>query len=179
MDQIETLAAELRGAAELVLLGCDGTPLPMDARRGVATREPSEKEWLSGLTAMREFQRSCTDARVLLGGQVANYKGRMPGVAEEALVSLRARQPVFLIGGFGGCARDVAETLGLVERWAGSRTGWPGRRDFKGWTDRDLNNGLSPEENRELARTPFIGQAIILVLRGVHRLRKHEQERTL
>ena len=178
VHRIEALAAELRGAAELVLLRCDGTPLAMDARRGLVTREPSGDEWLSGLTAMREFQRSCTDARVLLGGQVVNYKGRMPGVAEEALLSLRARQPVFLIGGFGGCARDVAETLGLVEPWAGSRNGWPGRRDLEEWTGRDLNNGLSSQENAALASTLFIGQAVMLVLRGVHRLRQQGQERT-
>ena len=178
VDRIKSLAVELQGTAELVLLGCDGTPLAMNARRDVKTREPSEDEWLSGLTAMREFQRSCTDARVLLGGQVANYKGRMPDVAEEALLSLRASQPLFLIGGFGGCARDVAETIGLVEPWAGSRNSWPGRRNFEEWTGRNLNNGLSYQENKELASTPFIGLAVMLVLRGIHRLRKHEQLQT-
>ena len=176
VDQIEQLAAELRGAAELVLLGCDGTRVAMDARRKLATREPTEDEWRSGLTAMREFQRSRTDARVLLGGQVADFKGNMPGVAEEALVSLRAGQPVFLIGGFGGCAREIAETLGLVEPWDGSRNGWPGRRRLEKWTGRDLNNGLSSEENEALASTPFIGQAVMLVLRGVNRLRKQKPE---
>ena len=178
LDRIEALAAELRGAAEIVLLGCDGTPLGMNARRGIPTQVPSEDEWRSGMTAMRKFQCSSTDARVLLGGQVANYKGCMPGVAEEALMSLRANQPLFLIGGFGGCARDVAETLGLVEPWAGSRSGWPGRREFEQWTGRNLNNGLSPEENKALARIPFIGQAVMLVLRGMHRLRQQTSERT-
>ena len=177
VDRIEALATELKGAAELVLLQCDGTPMAIGARRGLRTHEPSENEWVSGLTAMREFQRSSTDARVLLGGQVANYKGRMPGVAEEALVSLRARQPLFLIGGFGGCARDVAETLGLVEPWARSRNGWPGRRKFEQWTGQDLNNELSSEENQTLASTPFIGQAVMLVLRGMHRLRKQRRKR--
>ena len=123
----------------------------MDARRSLPTREPSEDEWLSGLTAMREFQLSVTDARVLLRGQVANYKGRMPG---------------------------VAETLGLVEPWTGSRNGWSGRRNLEAWTARDLNNGLSPEENEVLAGTPFIGQAVLLVLCGVHRLGRQGQQRT-
>lgn len=176
VDQIEQLAADLRGAAELVLLDCYGERLAMDARRNLPTREPTEPEWRSGLTAMREFQRSRTDARVLLGGQVGNFKGNMPGLAEEALMSLRASQPVFLIGGFGGCARDIAETLGLVEPWAGSRNGWQGRRRLDEWTGSDLNNGLSFEENEALASTPFIGQAVMLVLRGVNRLRKQRSE---
>ena len=176
VDRIAARAKELGCAAELVLLACDGTRMAMDARRNLPTREPSGDEWCSGLTAMRDHQRSSTDARVLLGGQVANYRGRMPGVAEEALMSLRASQPLFLIGGFGGCARDVAETLGLVGPWAGSRNGWPGRGEFERWTGRDLNNGLSAEENQALASTPFIGQAVMLVLRGVGRLRRREPE---
>lgn len=176
VERIDALIAELRGSAELVLLTSDGSPLAMDTRRALATREPSEEEWGAGLTAMREHQLSCTDARVLLGGQVANFKGHMPGLAEEALVSLRAGQPVFLIGGFGGCARDIAETLGIVEPWAGSRSGWAGRQALEAWTGEDLNNGLLPEENEALASTPFIGQAVMLVLRGLQRLRKQRQE---
>lgn len=178
VERIDALAAELGGVAELALLTRDGERLAMDARRNLLTREPTDDDWCSGLTAMREHQRSATDARVLLGGQVANYKGRMPGVAEEALLSLRTGQPVFLIGGFGGCARDIAETLGIVEPWAGSRNGWPGRRYLEQWTGRNLNNGLSAEENEALASTPFIGQAVMLVLRGVHRLRRQGRERT-
>jgi len=177
VDRIEALAAELKGAAQIVLLQCDGTPMAMEARRSLRTHEPTKEEWASGLTAMREFQRSSTDARVLLGGQVADYKGRMPGVAEEAIVSLRGGQPLFLIGGFGGCARDVAETLGLVKRSSTSRGWWPGRRKFERWTGRDLNNGLSSQENEVLASTPFIKQAVMLILRGVHRLRKQRRQR--
>lgn len=172
VDKLDALTAELRGAAELTLLKRDGTPMTMDIRRSLPTHVPSPDEWFSGLTAMRKFQSFFTDMRVLLGGQVANFKGCMPGVAEEALLSLCAGQPLFLIGGFGGCTRDVAETLGLVEPWAGSRNCWPGREKFKRWVGGDLNNGLSEEENEILAATPFIGEAVVLVLRGVHRLRK-------
>lgn len=178
VDRIEARATELGCGAELVLLTRDGERLELDARRNLPTREPSDDEWCSGLSAMREHQRSSTDARVLLGGQVANYRGRMPGVAEAALMSLRAGQPVFLIGGFGGCARDVAETLGLVRLRDGSPNGWPGRREFDRWTGRHLNNGLSADENQALASTPFIGQAVMLVLRGVYRLRRQAQRRT-
>ena len=96
------LSTAHREAEELVLRSRDGPPLKMDARRGLTTCEPSDDEWSSGLTAMRQFRRSSTDAPVLLGGQVTNYKGRLSGVAEEALVSLGAGQPVFVMGGFGG-----------------------------------------------------------------------------
>ena len=102
----------------------------------------------------------------------------MPGVAEEALLSLRSSQPLFLIGGFGGCARDVAETLGLVEPWPRSRSDWPGRRKFKEWNGKDLNNGLSPEENKALASTSYIRDAIMLILWGVNKLRQQTPAET-
>lgn len=127
---------------------------------------------------MRRVMREATQARVVLGGRVAGYKGTMPGIAEEALLSLQKRQPLFLLGGFGGCTRDIAETLGLVEPWAGSRPDWPGRQKFAAFSSdtgsRDastyLSNGLSEDENATLARTPHIDQATILVMRGLHRL---------
>lgn len=172
LDEIDELVADLHGPAQVVLLERDGTPLTMDARRNLPTRVPSQDEWISGLTAMRKLQSSLTDARVLLGGQIENFKGRMPGVAEEALLSLRAGQPLFLIGGFGGCTRDVAETLGLVEPWDLSRNCWPSRSEFKQWTGKDLNNGLTTEENELLASTPYMSQIIVLILRGMHRLRQ-------
>ena len=101
----------------------------------------------------------------------------MPGIAEEALLAMKAKQPVFLVGGFGGCARDIAETLGVVDPWAGSRSAWAGRELFSGYTDGDLNNGLTSVENRQLAGTQHVGQAITLVMMGLQRLRQSEQTR--
>ena len=176
VKEIDALKDEVRGAAEIFLMARDGTRLALEQRRSLQTHEPSRDECVSGLTAMRNMQCSTTNARVLLGGQVANYMGRMPGVAEEALLSLQAGQPLFLIGGFGGCTRDVAEAMGLLEPWSRSRTDWRGRHEFDGWAIQNLNNRLTNEENRLLAHTPFIGQAVLLVLSGIHRLRKHAQK---
>ena len=95
------------------------------------------------------------------------FKGAMPGLAEEALLSLEARQPLYVMGGFGGCARDIAETIGLVDPWAGSRADWPGRARFKPYSNRDLNNGLGEDENAVLAKTPHVDQAVALIIRGL------------
>jgi hypothetical protein len=111
--------------------------------------------------------RAETNARILLGGRVDRYKGNMPGIAEEALLSLQDGQPVFLMGGFGGCARDVAETVGLVAPWEGSRPPWPGRTAFQAFSASDLNNRLTTEENTILAHTPHVDQAVTLILRGL------------
>jgi hypothetical protein len=116
---------------------------------------------------MRKVMVTQTHARIVLGGRVDKYKGLMPGIAEEALRSLEVRQPLYLMGGFGGCARDVAETMGLISPWAASRPAWPNRLSFKAFTVIDLNNGLTPEENATLARTPHVDQAVTLILRGL------------
>ncbi|WP_419856626.1 hypothetical protein [Candidatus Palauibacter irciniicola] len=163
--------AHLRGSAKLTLLARDGSRLTMEERQSLKRHAPSESEWAEGLTRMREVMRAESDARVVLGGRVEGYKGRMPGIAEEALLSLQSGQAVFLVGGFGGCTRDIAETLRLVEPRAGSDPGWPGRQAFERWGVRDLHNGLSDKENRLLAHTPYVQDAVDLVLRGIGRLR--------
>lgn len=157
-------------AVRFVLLGLDGTRLGREERQAIEAREPDEREWAHGLTAMRTVMCGDTRARLLLGGRVEGYRGAFPGIAEEAWLSLEAGQPVYLLGGFGGCTRDIAETLGLVKPWEGSRGGWVGRERFREYTADALCNGLSQDENAVLARTPHIEEAVTLVLRGLRRV---------
>ena len=171
-DDLATFTAGHEKVAHLVFLALDGSRLKRDQRLELPIHEPDENEWSKGLTSMRVVVREETQARIVLGGRVNGYKGRMPGIAEEALLSLRSKQPVFLLGGFGGCTRDIAETIGLVKPWAGSRLKWDGRPCFEDYSGSDLNNGLSDEENAILAWTPHIHQAVTLVSRGLRRVLK-------
>jgi len=50
-------------------------------------------------------------ARVILGGKVADYSGWLPGIFEEALVTLERSVPLYLLGGFGGAAEVLAKML--------------------------------------------------------------------
>ena len=161
-----------KGSAHLVFLARDGSRLELEQRLELAVHEPDDDDWAEGLTTMRLVMRKETQARIVLGGRVKDYKGRMPGIAEETLLSLQSSQPVFLLGGFGGCTRDIAETIGLVDPWAGSRPNWEGRPCFEIYSASDLNNGLSDEDNAILARTPHIHQAVTLVSRGLRRVFK-------
>lgn len=157
-------------AVRFVFLRRDGTRLGREERQALHVRNPDEDEWSHGLTAMRQVMRGDIRARILLGGRVEGYRGAMPGIAEEAWLSLETGQPVFLLGGFGGCTRDIAETIGLVDPWAGSRGEWAGRTRFREYAADALGNGLSRDENAVLARTPHIEEAITLVLRGLRRV---------
>ncbi len=73
------------GVARLVFLARDGERLEQEQRLELPTHEPDEEEWAEGLTRMRVVMRQATRARIVLGGRVEGYKGRMPGIAEETL----------------------------------------------------------------------------------------------
>lgn len=170
LNEFAAFTAEHDAAVSLVFLGRDGMRLEREQRMKLSEREPDDDEWTEGLTSMRTVMRGEIQARVVLGGRVEGYKGTMPGIAEEAYLSLEADQPIFLLGGFGGCARDIAETIGLIGRWPGSRGDWNGRGRFRSYSPNELRNGLSREENVVLAQTPHIQEAVALVLRGLRRI---------
>ena len=173
---LEGTVEELSGAGRLALLGIDGTSMSMEDRSVAPAVDPTDDQWSAGLTAMRRVMCADTDCRILLGGRVEGYKGIMPGIAEEALHSLSAHQALFLVGSFGGCTHDIAATLGLVTPYSRTRPAWPGRSQFERYGPDDLNNGLTVEENRFLANTPYLDRALVLLLRGLYRLREMSQE---
>lgn len=154
--------------------------------------------WTRGLTEMRARQVADVNARVVLGGKIGSesdvYRGRVPGVLEEILLSIEANQPVYLIGAYGGCARMVCEAL---EGQQSSALTWDHHRlipfseelrelyAMKGipWEDYDsifqrlrnggfdiLSNGLQPHENRELAVTRSTEHIIELILSGLQNI---------
>lgn len=148
--------------------------------------------WSQGLTAMREKQTADMAARVIIGGRFSpGFKGRVPGILEEALLSIRAERPVYLIGAFGGCAQLVIDALEGVERpeltWNYQKTAAHSeelrslyRERGQAWEEyedigiylRDLGiaglkNGLTTEENRELGTTRSSERIIALILSGI------------
>jgi hypothetical protein len=63
------------------------------------------------LSAMRAELTARTHARVVLGGKPHSFMGIMPGVIEEALFAIRRRQPLYVIGGFGGAAGLLGQAM--------------------------------------------------------------------
>lgn len=169
IEAIEELKNSLKGTAELICLTADGHPLTSNERASISSRPVEPAEWADGLTAMRLKMRDLSSARIVLGGRTQDYKGRMPGVAEEALIALEGQQPLFLLGGFGGCTQDIATELGLSSPSIRQTSNWAGRDKFTAFNFGDLRNGLTKEENLALAKTVHVDQAISLVLRGLLR----------
>lgn len=167
-EAISELSDTLKGTAELACLQLDGSVMSLVERRDLIPPVVTHEDWFSGLTSMRRQMVASSTARIVLGGRTEAYKGRYPGIAEEALCSLEAKQPLFILGGFGGCARDI--TIALGSKRPVTTAGWEGLDLFLRYGNDDLRNGLSDAENRELYVTPYIDQAITLVIRGMLRL---------
>ena len=174
--KVEETAKAPEGPARLICLDIHGKPMTLEERSKRQQGKPTEIDWSRGLTAMRKCMLLNTNARIVLGGRVDGYKGEIPGIAEEALLSLNAKQPLFVIGGYGGCSRDIAVSIGLLKERKLDRRSWPGREKFKRFSTADLNNGLSIEDNCTLARTSHIDQAIVLILRGLLKVRESRYE---
>jgi hypothetical protein len=166
--------------------------------------------WARGMTAMREAQTKKARARIVLGGKIAPtrtalpaggfeekwYSGRIPGVIEEACISLRDEQPLFVVGGFGGAAALVAD---LLEGHPRAEFNWdfqkaaPHAPDMRAlyvsrgpaWVDYpemteffrtrgvaglSARNKLDAAENRELFSTRDVGRIVTLLVAGLGRL---------
>ena len=156
--------------------------------------------WCKSLTAMRKKIVDVADIRICAGGKITGYKGRMPGVAEEILITLRAGKPLFLVGGFGGVVAFVCRQLLANESNTGEvkelTLDWQIKQsDLYGETYRyakgnddnfsddyirlrellqfgNLNNGLTKEENMRLMKTQFVDEAMWLIYRGINSLKE-------
>ncbi len=179
--QIEKWQHALDGLATLVLLNPDGKQMLL-SERSVDPTTPGQTEWADGLTAMRKKMASHIEARIALGGQTANYKGRLPGIAEEALIQIECHAPLYILGGFGGCSFDLARAMGIDRRvlpGLASTGTWQGIEAFGKFGSADLHNGLTSSENQSLAETVHVDEAVALILRGLMRkTRKRRGRRT-
>jgi hypothetical protein len=149
------------------------------------------------LTYMRNSMQTETSARIAMGGKLKGYEGLWPGVLEEGVIALRAGQPLYLLGLFGGAARLLIDALHGVEReeltnaWLSALPGSDELRDEyrrRGHTvqmseelatelkqkgaaglSAALNNGLSEDENNELMNSDDPQRIVALILGGLRR----------
>jgi len=146
--------------------------------------------WADSLTRMRERMTEAMSARVVLGGRLVDHRSRFPGLVEEAFLAARARKPLYVLGGFGGCASCLAQLVrgqrpaALTQEWQLDRTrGYEQLLEGVGAVDWEtmldtihrsgpgrVPNGLSDEENEVLLDTADLDLVVALVLRGLRAL---------
>ena len=172
-DQLVDYMSDLHSSAQIVCLNQEGDELRPTERGDL--RAPVDVA--RSLTSLRRHVTGLTNARVVVGGQLADYQGTMPGVIEESLLSLRARHPLYVAGGFGGAAAAVAAALGYDD------LGWA-PRDFPAFVDNAsdsltqvtelakaglASDGLDSASRRQLAVTHRPGDIAALVVSGLSR----------
>lgn len=186
LSDLERFKHALRLLGRMVCLDPDGAEIDCTAGRDEAAHiieDPNGQR--RALTGMRRYIQQHTSARVLLGGKRSGFQGEIPGLMEEALLALEAKQPIYLAGGFGGVTADIIRALGVDDgSWLPSDPS-AGPRDPRledgyarlaahaarpQWCG--LGNGLDDDENRRLAATHRPSDIAALVSLGIGQLRR-------
>lgn len=161
-DELTRWEAEFATIGELRYMTRDGDGAWDVSHRPRNLAPLPRGQWPAALTAMRVYITHESDARVIVGGKTTGYLGRMPGIAEEALISITERKPLFVVGGFGGAAQEIARSIGAT-----------GLARFPG-ADRptavEAPVGLGEFECQRLATSPHVDEVALLITRGLRKL---------
>ena len=194
------VAAYLEGPRPALQWSDDEVFPPRGESRIIASDTPQRRyAWARGLTAMRELITERTQARLVIGGKLEGFSGLVPGVVEEAWLSMMQKKPLYLAGGFGGAARAVCDLMQgqarqeLSETWARNkvsdydaalalysqhggnfcsieRMSTDIAKSASAGLETALNNGLDETENRELRYCAEPQRIAQLVLKGLGRV---------
>lgn len=156
---------------------------PFDGRTNEPIPENDAEVRRASLTAMRRYMAENISGRVLIGGKRNEFQGALPGIIEEAVISIELNQPIFLVGGFGGVTHDIIRALKVDDgTWLprNPAAAEPDKRMIDGIerlvsiaSKKDrcwLNNGLTEEENRKLSATYRPSEIAGLISLGLGRL---------
>ena len=154
------LLAELMSFVEIHNVKPSFRTEEVDVSEMVANKNGEYNEkWHQSMLDLRQALIAATDARIVIGGKTADFKGKYPGIRQEAYMMLEANKPVYVIGCFGGASWDVAKDLdqGRLKLEESDRA----------FSTSDLNNGLSQEQNLELFYSDDLKKVTRLLLRGL------------
>jgi hypothetical protein len=139
------------------------------------------RERAEALTAMRQQITEIAKARICLAGKKESYSGSMPGLIEEALLSVRKDQPVYVSAMMGGAAASLVECIrGRLE--LGALLPHPDQvppevhHYFSSGTERENEKAfaklcrLYPDELTELFEAQTLDTIVQLGVRGMSRL---------
>ena len=171
--------------------------LHIDQPKFINPDSPENKYiWARSLSYMRETMIRATDARILIGGKLNHYSGKMPGVLEEGILALQLSKPLYLVAGLGGATaafvgaltgrpftfstdsfHQSADQLAFTKYYNEHYPNDP--IDFKsvetllaqiGLEGLSKNNGLIPEENERLFYSPHLPEIVYYISKGLNRI---------
>lgn len=152
--------------------------------------------WARSLSKMRNEMISASKARILVGGKLNNYLGKFPGVIEEAKITLEQDRPLYLVGGYGGGTKQVADAL-IGKHFTFINDTFHQGDDYQafknyyneqqqqhgidlpllshffeeyGLKKLSATNGLSETENIRLFTTTHLSEIIYLIFKGLNKI---------
>ena len=176
IEELETYVTTFGRSDNVNFLTLDGDPHPYTHFSDSARRDPDPDEWIKGMSTLRNTMVRESFARVAIGGGTEIAHEWMPSLAQDALSSLQDQQPLFILAGFGGCARDIAFALQLTDSCPSLKPDWQGVDEFAPYVgSNSLHNGLDAGENQSLAETDDVEEVMQLVLLGLDRISRRQQ----
>lgn len=174
-----------------------GLPAGLNTDHFNPNKRTTENLYLRGraLTQMRMAMETATDdndqpiaARIFIGGREKNFTGQMAGLLEEFRIAWEEQHPIFLIGGFGGVSKMLAEQIEHGDYNATDfrdkarmDAGYDAVMDYyhnqgididysfiNGLTYASLRNGLTDDENRKLFHSVNLFEIIPIILKGIN-----------
>lgn len=121
----------------------------------------------TSLTKMRIEMEKNAYARIVVGGKMSGYSGSMPGIIEEFKIAIEMGHPVYVVGGFGGAARYIADVLS-GEKEALGAFAW-----MKDIREAGLKNGLIDNDNQRLFTSTNTMEIVSLILKGLKNTLDH------
>lgn len=184
-QELDRADSELGTRGRIVCLDEEGAPFD-----NVFSSKPEDPEVLDddvaahAYSSLRTFMGTITDARVFLGGNLARFAGNAPGIIEEAIVAVEARQPILIAAGFGGASALVSRHL-LIDDLQWAPQDFPLRPDDQRIDDAlerleevaatvswvATSAGLDPQELRQLSASHRASEIAALVVAGISRTR--------
>ena len=177
-EEVETYEATFGQRGIVKWLTLEGETRPYSHFAEMDRRVPGTYEWDNGLIALRNTMVHESFACIAMGGSTVIGHKAMPSVAQDALVCLRNKHPLYVLGGLGGFARDIATVLHLTDAQPTTQATWHDIDAFSAYIGPEhLHNGLDASENRTLAETVDVEGATQLVLLGLDRVAGQQRNR--
>lgn len=178
---LDHAADRFASTGRIEFLDMKGALRPLEEARPWAG---TAQETAAALTSIREALPGFCQARLLIGGKTRphsdawpqGYRGSCPGIVEEALYAVRAGQPLYLAGGFGGATAVLARELGVGADLPVSEEALNAvraNRDYRNAVEEIKQHydpgltGLGPADLERLTRTQRASEMAGLVVRGL------------
>ncbi|WP_299660904.1 hypothetical protein [uncultured Psychromonas sp.] len=174
-------------------------PEGVDAENFLPPNTPDNLlHWSRSLTQMRQDSIRESGVRICAGGKFSNFKGKMPGVLEEIMLTLDSDKPLYLLGGFGGVVGEVSDVLlnkqkmeKLSQIWIqDNQAGYSELQSLAKAKNEHYDSlrvektllslditllsskaGLTVTEYCQLMVTPFVDECVHLVMKGIKNLK--------